>query len=78
MNEENLVKIACTIEQETAKAILIVVDDQECWLPKSIITGMGLGGECNRGQEAALDLTQDRDWGGLRPRRLTRVQFDLS
>jgi hypothetical protein len=38
MNEENLVKIACTIEQETSKAILVVVDDQKCWLPKSIIT----------------------------------------
>jgi hypothetical protein len=37
MNEENLVKIACTIEQETSKAILVVVDDQKCWLPKSII-----------------------------------------
>jgi hypothetical protein len=30
MNQENLVKIACIIEQETAKAILIIVDDQEC------------------------------------------------
>jgi hypothetical protein len=38
MNEENLVKIACTIEQETSKAILVVVDGQKCWLPKSIIT----------------------------------------
>jgi hypothetical protein len=35
MNEQNLVKITCTIEQETAKAILIVVDDQKCWLPKA-------------------------------------------
>jgi hypothetical protein len=43
MNEENLVKIACIIEQETAKAILIVVDDQECWLPKSIVGWDGVG-----------------------------------
>jgi hypothetical protein len=43
MNEQNLVKISCTIEQETAKAILIVVDDQKCWLPKSIITWDGVG-----------------------------------
>ena len=43
MNERNLVKISCTIEQETAKAILIVVDDQKCWLPKSIITWDGVG-----------------------------------
>jgi len=45
LNEQNLVKVNCTIEQETSKAILIVVDDQKCWLPKSIITwddvGMG-------------------------------------
>ena len=40
MNEQNLVKISCTIEQETA---LIVVDDQKCWLPKSIITWDGVG-----------------------------------
>jgi hypothetical protein len=43
MNEQNLVKITCTIEQETAKAILIVIDDQECWLPKSIIAWDNVG-----------------------------------
>ena len=42
MNEQNLVKITCAIEQETSKAILIVVDDQECWLPKSIIAWDGV------------------------------------
>jgi hypothetical protein len=42
MNEQNLVKITCTIEQETAKAILIVVDDQKCWLPKSIVAWDGV------------------------------------
>ena len=42
MNEQNLVKITCSIEQETAKAILVVVDDQKCWLPKSIITWDGV------------------------------------
>jgi hypothetical protein len=39
----NLLKITCTIEQETAKAILILVDDQECWLPKSVIAWDGIG-----------------------------------
>ena len=43
MNEQNLVKISCTIEQETSKAILIVVDDQKCGLPKSIIVWDGVG-----------------------------------
>jgi hypothetical protein len=43
LNEQNLVKVNCTIEQETSKAILIVVDDQKCWLPKSIITWDDVG-----------------------------------
>ena len=42
MNEENLIKISCIVEQETARAILIVVDDHECWLPKSIIAWDGV------------------------------------
>ena len=37
MNEQNLVTMTCTIEQETSQ-VLIVVDDHKCWLPKSIIT----------------------------------------
>jgi hypothetical protein len=37
MNDQNLIQITCSIEQETSQAILIVVDDHKCWLPKSII-----------------------------------------
>jgi hypothetical protein len=43
MNDQNLIQITCTIEQETPQAILIVVDDHKCWLPKSIITWDELG-----------------------------------
>jgi hypothetical protein len=31
------IKIHCTIKHETDKALLIVSDGQECWLPKSHI-----------------------------------------
>jgi hypothetical protein len=37
------VKFSCTIKHETAKAILVVADDQECWLPKSLVEVDKLG-----------------------------------
>jgi hypothetical protein len=37
------VQLTCTVKHQTAKAILIVWDDQELWLPKSVIEIDNLG-----------------------------------
>jgi hypothetical protein len=34
---EKTIKLSCTIEHETEKAVLIVHDDQKAWLPKSLV-----------------------------------------
>ena len=39
----SLVKVTCTLKHETAKAILISADSQDCWLPKSLIEIERLG-----------------------------------
>jgi hypothetical protein len=44
----NRLKLNCTVKHETVKAILVVADDQECWLPKSLIEVDKLGDDTAR------------------------------
>jgi hypothetical protein len=37
MDNENTVRVDCIIKHETDRAVLIDNDDQELWLPKSVI-----------------------------------------
>ena len=43
LDNGKFVKLICTVKHETAKAILVVADDQECWLPKSLVEVDKLG-----------------------------------
>jgi hypothetical protein len=49
----NRLKLNCTVKHETVKAILVVADDQECWLPKSLIEVDKLGDDTARSSRVA-------------------------